>query len=90
MGSGSNKTKVTLVQERGKATAKQQLNPKEAYGSLWYPKEPYVFEELHCKTALQKYPSPSIQWRAIQTALLANYYVNEVTLRGQKPPLKSC
>ena len=41
------------------ALKQPQRNPKEAFGSLWNPKEPYVFEELHCKTALQKCPPPS-------------------------------
>ena len=39
-------------------TLRNPKEPKEAFGSLWNPKEPYVFEELHCKTALQKCPSP--------------------------------
>ena len=43
-------------------------NPKEAFGSLWNPKEPYVFEELHCKTALQKCP-PSPPSPPLQSAL---------------------
>ena len=30
------------------------------------------------------------QWLAEKLDFLANYYVNEVTLRGQKPPLKCC
>ena len=42
--------------------------PKEAFGSLWNPKEPYVFEELHCKTALQKCP-PSPPSPPLQSAL---------------------
>ena len=32
----------------------------------------------------------TVQWLAEKLDFLANYYVNEVTSRGQKPPLNCC